>query len=304
MEKERGERRKVRKRTKAASGTSSSSAAAAAGGPAERSGDVEMSDATTATATATASNDEETTTKEDKGKGPVLGGDLEDEGIYRAKEAAEFEALVDASLKNDLGCSTTGLYELVGLYLFLYFRFLLRALYISPNGLFLNADFSKSVIPAIVTHKGAAADSGHYIGFVKKSVFYDAKAKAKALNTVLEEVGNTPLLESLESGAIVSDPVLGSVANPILNSAFDPAAMAPSQLASAITIQEHSPTNSNSAPVPGPSTSSTFDSEDDEDWYKFDDEKVTDFPKEKLSTLEGGGEDSSAYVLVYRSKVL
>lgn len=116
MEKERGERRKVRKRTKAASGTSSSFAA---GGLAGRSGDVEMSDSTIATATATASNDEETTSKEDKGKGPVLGGDLEDEGIYRAKEAAEFEALVDSSLKNDLGCSTTGLYELVGLYLFL-----------------------------------------------------------------------------------------------------------------------------------------------------------------------------------------
>lgn len=69
------------------------------------------------------------------------------------------------------------------------------------------------------------------------------------------------------------------------------------------------PTDSNSAPVSGPSTSSTlvtenYDWEDDEDWYKFDDDKVTDFPKEKLPTLEGGGEDSSAYVLVYRSKVL
>ena len=115
MEKERGERRKVRKRTKAAGGTSSSSAGAAAGGPGGRSGDVEMSDATIATATATASNDEDPITKEGKGKGPVLGGDLEDEGIYRAREAAEFEALVDSSLKNDLGCSTTGLYELVGL---------------------------------------------------------------------------------------------------------------------------------------------------------------------------------------------
>jgi ubiquitin carboxyl-terminal hydrolase 14 len=42
--------------------------------------------------------------------------------------------------------------------------------------------------------------------------------------------------------------------------------------------------------------------EDDEDWYKFDDEKVSVFPKEKIPTLEGGGEDSSAYVLVYKSK--
>jgi ubiquitin carboxyl-terminal hydrolase 14 len=131
VEKERGERRKVRRKTKTAGGTLSppSSAAAAAGGSAGRSGDVEMYDATTATATATASNDEETTTKEDKGKGPVPGGDLEDEGIYRAKEAAEFEALVDSSLKDDLGCSTTGLYELVGLYLFLLFHFLLRFIF-------------------------------------------------------------------------------------------------------------------------------------------------------------------------------
>ena len=119
MEKERAERRKVRKRTKAAGGASSSSTTAAAGGPAGSSGDVAMSDSTTtttATITATVSNDENPTTKEDKGKTPVLGGDLEDEGVYRAKETAEFEALVDSSLKDDLGCSTTGLYELVGLY--------------------------------------------------------------------------------------------------------------------------------------------------------------------------------------------
>ena len=162
-----------------------------------------------------------------------------------------------------------------------------------------------------MTHKGAAADSGHYIGFVKKSVFYDAKAKApntdltSKLNTVLEEFSNTPLFESLESGATVSDPMLRSVSNSV-NNAIDPAAVAPSQLASSITIQEHGPTDLNSAPVPGPSNSSTvaFESEDDEDWYKFDDDKVIDFPSGKLSTLEGGGEDSSAYVLVYRSKVL
>jgi ubiquitin carboxyl-terminal hydrolase 14 len=58
---------------------------------------------------------------------------------------------------------------------------------------------------AIVTHKGPAADAGHYIGFVKQSVFHSA-----------EEVG--------------------------------------------------------------------------EDWYKFDDDKVTTFPAEKLATLDGGGE--------------
>ena len=44
------------------------------------------------------------------------------------------------------------------------------------------------------------------------------------------------------------------------------------------------------------------DIEGDEDWYKFDDDKVSVFPREKLMTLDGGGEDSSAYVLLYKSK--
>ena len=70
-----------------------------------------------------------------------------------------------------------------------------------------------------MTHKGAAADAGHYIGFVKKSVFHGAKA-----------------------------PSADGVAPP--TAAFD---------------------------------------EDDEDWYKFDDDKVSVFPKEKLATLDGGG---------------
>lgn len=54
----------------------------------------------------------------------------------------------------------------------------------------------------------------------------------------------------------------------------------------------------------GPSlTTADIDAtEGDEDWYKFDDDKVSLFPKEKLATLDGGGEDSSAYVLLYRSK--
>ena len=43
---------------------------------------------------------------------------------------------------------------------------------------------------------------------------------------------------------------------------------------------------------------------EDEDWYKFDDDKVSVFPKEKLATLDGGGEDSSAYVLLYKTKPL
>ena len=65
-------------------------------------------------------------------------------------------------------------------------------------------DFLCLLVVAIVTHKGAAADAGHYIGFVKKGVFH-----------------------------------------------------------------------------PG--------ADDEEDWYKFDDDKVSSFPAEKLPTLEGGG---------------
>ena len=44
--------------------------------------------------------------------------------------------------------------------------------------------------------------------------------------------------------------------------------------------------------------------DDDEDWYKFDDNKVSIFPREKLATLDGGGEDSAAYVLLYKAKPL
>ena len=44
--------------------------------------------------------------------------------------------------------------------------------------------------------------------------------------------------------------------------------------------------------------------EDDEDWYKFDDDKVSIFPAEKLETLSGGGQDASAYVLLYRARPL
>ncbi|KAG1740649.1 cysteine proteinase [Suillus lakei] len=162
IEKERAERRKVRKRTRVVQEASSSSR------PAEENTDVEMAPAS------------------------EVPGDLEEESVYRKRELLELEGLVDDDVKNDFGCSVTGLYDLV----------------------------------AIVTHKGADADAGHYIGFVKKSVFH-----AKS--------GDGP--------------------------AFD---------------------------------------EDDEDWYKFDDDKVSVFPKEKLGTIDGGGEDASAYVLLYRSKPL
>ncbi|KAK0224574.1 hypothetical protein EDD85DRAFT_232824 [Armillaria nabsnona] len=43
--------------------------------------------------------------------------------------------------------------------------------------------------------------------------------------------------------------------------------------------------------------------EADADWYKFDDDKVSVFPRDTLGALDGSsGEDSSAYVLVYQSR--
>lgn len=183
VDRERGERRKVRKKTKAAQ------PAAAPAPAASSSTDVEMTDAAPATATA--------------------GGELEPEEVYREKEAKELEALVHPDLKKDLGASNSGLYDLV----------------------------------AIITHKGAFADGGHYIGFVKKSVFHPIKGSAAAAQA--KEAAE-------KSGAVAVAEI----------------------------------------------------EEDDEDWYKFDDDKVSTFPVEKIPTLEGGGEDSSAYVLLYKAKPL
>jgi len=178
---ERAERRKVRRRTKVAVASANSTAPA--------NNDVEMTDANAATPA-----------PENKAS-----GELEDEHVYRTKELAELDTLIHPDLKQDIGCSVSGLYELI----------------------------------AIVTHKGAAADSGHYVGYVKKSVFHANHGK--------------PPAASGESSS---------------------------------------------------SAQKTYDHENDEDWYKFDDDKVSIFPVEKLTTLDGGGEDSSAYVLLYRSKPL
>lgn len=89
---------------------------------------------------------------------------------------------------------------------------------------------------ALVTHKGAAADAGHYIGFVKKSVFHATKSTAPASTDAAGP--------SMPGGMTISAPSGGA----------------------AVGIDE-----------------------DDEDWYKFDDDKVSIFPKEKLGTLDGGG---------------
>ncbi|KAI0369345.1 cysteine proteinase [Pilatotrama ljubarskyi] len=189
VEKERAERRKVRKRTKAAQPVK------------DKEGDVQMADASAPEASSSSGDAAAAATAapaegEDKGKA-VAGAELEDESVYREREGKDLEALIHPDVKADVGASTTGQYELV----------------------------------AIVTHKGAEADAGHYIGFVKKRALH--------------------------------------------GSPFAPGAAA--------------------GPAPD---------EDDEDWYKFDDDKVSIFPAEKLETLSGGGQDASAYVLLYRSRPL
>ena len=186
----------------------------------------------------------------DVDKKPEEGGDLEDESVYRKKELEELEGLISPDVKADIGASPTGLYELIGTCEsscgFVTICSIISTTYDGWTG--------------IITHKGAAADAGHYIGFVKKSAFHPKASQATG------------------------------------------------------------------------SDQKTID-DDDDDWYKFDDEKVSIFPVEKLAGLEGGGpylplivigdlpifgnrftdvfyllvfvgEDASAYVLLYKTKSL
>ncbi|CAE6440976.1 unnamed protein product [Rhizoctonia solani] len=115
-------------------------------------------------------------------------GDIEDEASAREREKAALDAVIDPEIRADTGAAVHALFELT----------------------------------AIVTHKGASADGGHYIGWVRKSA-----------------------LETLDESAPEGDK---------------------------------------------------------EEWYKFDDDKVSVVTREKISTLDGGGEDSTAYLLLYRAK--
>lgn len=122
----------------------------------------------------------------------------EEELKLREKESAELEKLIHPDIKADIGANPSGLYELVG----------------------------------VVTHKGTAADGGHYISWTLKED--DQKDS---------------------SGATTNK------------------------------------------------TAQVLDA-DKEEWYKFDDEKVSTVSKEKIMMLDGGGQDSTAYMLLYRSKKL
>ncbi|QRV83368.1 ubiquitin carboxyl-terminal hydrolase [Ceratobasidium sp. AG-Ba] len=118
-------------------------------------------------------------------------GDIEDEATARAREKVALDEVIDPEVKADTGAAVHALFDLA----------------------------------AIVTHKGASADGGHYIGWVRKS----------ALEPAGKENENAP-------------------------------------------------------------------EGDKEEWYKFDDDKVSVVTREKISTLDGGGEDSTAYILLYRAK--
>jgi ubiquitin carboxyl-terminal hydrolase 14 len=51
--------------------------------------------------------------------------------------------------------------------------------------------------------------------------------------------------------------------------------------------------------VSGSKNGTNYDDPRDE-WYKFDDDKVSVVKQEKIQSLDGGGEDSIAYILLYR----
>ncbi|ORY22440.1 ubiquitin C-terminal hydrolase [Naematelia encephala] len=118
--------------------------------------------------------------KRDKGRAKAE-GKSEDE--LRTEEDQTVQELIDTNQLKEPGSNPTGIYELCG----------------------------------VVTHKGASADSGHYIGWVRKE---DTRAP---------------------SG--------------------------------------------------------------EEEWYKFDDDKVSTVTADKILNMDGGGEDSVAYILLYRPAV-
>jgi len=108
IEKERAERRKVRKRTKAVvtSTTKNAPVPAVAETAATAEGDVAMADVSVSAEGG------------DNAK-VIAAGELEDENVYREREARELGELVDDGIRQDIGASQTGLYDLVGLYRFI-----------------------------------------------------------------------------------------------------------------------------------------------------------------------------------------
>ena len=49
-----------------------------------------------------------------EGEPATMDIDLEDESVYRERERGQLEKLVHPDIQNDVGCSLTGQYELIG----------------------------------------------------------------------------------------------------------------------------------------------------------------------------------------------
>lgn len=215
IEKDRDERAKIRKRAKARR------IAEKAAREAKKDGgeDVAMTDATTTAAAESSA----TSTTVGAGEGGAaaaaaaapdskVGAALseEEELAQRAKERQQIQSTIHRDLLADPGCNPSALYELVG----------------------------------VVTHKGAAADAGHYISWVRKDLDQQTEHDIHSNVAAAGGSGGEGLKEKLDK------------------------------------------------------------TEADEEWYKFDDDKVSVVGRDRIQALDGGGEDSVAYILLYRSKKL
>lgn len=204
IEKDRDERAKIRKRAKARKIAEEKAAKDAS----RQGGDVAMADATSTAADA----GEEGKGEEKKEGEPSADSKLgvpfteEEELVQRQKERERIQSTIHPDLLADTGCNPSALYELVG----------------------------------VVTHKGAAADAGHYISWVRKDLDSENALDGQTKDGKQAQ-GECEKLDKTEA---------------------------------------------------------------DEEWYKFNDDKVSVVGRDKIQALDGGGEDSVAYILLYRSKKL
>lgn len=192
IEKDRDERAKILKRVKARKLAEEKAAREAKNGGGGSEPDVAMADVnTTAATTLSTSTAPESAVNDTSSSSTTQNLDLalspEQERAQRAKERDQIHSSIHPDLLADPGCNPSALYDLVG----------------------------------IVTHKGPAADAGHYISWVR-----------------------TPPQPDLQQD------------------------------------------------------------QDSQEWLKFDDDKVEQVTQAKIATLDGGGQDSVAYILLYRSKEL
>lgn len=213
IEKDRDERAKIRKRAKARKVAEEKAAREA-----EKNGDVAMTDAAASAADGAEGKDGETAAagaaSEAENKLGIALSE-EEELAERAKERQQIQASIHPDLLADVGCNPSALYELVG----------------------------------VVTHKGAAADAGHYISWVRKDLDEETE-------------------HQIQANAGAAD------------------------------------TSAAAAAAAGKPNEKLDKTKADEEWYKFDDDKVSVVGRDKIQALDGGGEDSVAYILLYRSKKL